>query len=124
MSTVPCVVSVEDDFDLFRLIQLTLKPLQIELVHAPSGNRALELADSLQPDLLLLDLALPDTYGWDVLRSIRKKENKLKGVVVISARLLMPNAKMALEREVDACMSKPFLPSELRDRVSSLLSLA
>jgi DNA-binding response OmpR family regulator len=124
MSAAPRVVSIEDDFDVFKLIQLTLKPLGIELYHAPSGSRALEMADKLCPDLLLLDLALPDAYGWEVLKQIRGKKNRLKGVVVLSSRLEVPSPKMAQERRVDACMVKPFIPSELRDRVSSLLSLA
>ena len=121
---VPRVISIEDDFGIFKLIQMTLKPLGIELYHAPSGSSALEMASSLKPDLILLDLALPDIYGWELLSKIRKRENRLKGVVVLSARLEIPTLKMADERRVDACMSKPFMPSELRNQVSSLLGLA
>ncbi len=123
MSVVPRVISIEDDFGIFKLIQMTLKPLGIELYHAPSGSRALEMTNSLNPDLLLLDLALPDVYGWELLAKIRKGENRLKGVVVLSARVDMPTPQMADERHVNVCMSKPFIPSELRDRVSFLLGL-
>ena len=124
MAVVPRVVSIEDDFDIFKLIQLTLRPLNIELYHAPSGSSALELTDSLKPDLVLLDLALPDTYGWELLRKIKASSSQPKNVVVLSARLQMPTSKMARERQVDACMSKPFTPSELREKVRTLLCLA
>ena len=124
MAAVPRVVSIEDDFDIFKLIQLTLKPLGVELYHAPSGSRALEMNNKLQPDLVLLDLALPDIYGWELLNKMKTSRNQPKNVVVLSARLQMPTPKMAQERKVDACMSKPFIPAELREKVRSLLSLA
>lgn len=124
MAAVPRVVSVEDDFDIFRLIQYTLRPLNIELHHAPSGRSALEMADDLKPDLLLLDLALPDFYGWDVLNKIKANGHEPKSVVVLSARLQLPTPKMAQERQVDICMSKPFIPAELREKVRSLLHLS
>lgn len=123
MAAVPRVISVEDDFDIFRLIQYTLRPLNIELYHAPSGSSALEMADKLKPDLVLLDLALPDTYGWELLKQMKVSENQPKNVVVLSARLQMPTPKMARERQVAACMSKPFIPAELREKVRSLLCL-
>lgn len=124
MAAVPRVISVEDDFDIFRLIQYTLRPLNIELHHAPSGSSALEMADHLKPDLLLLDLALPDFYGWDVLNQIKANGHEPKSVVVLSARLQLPTSKMARERHVDALMSKPFIPAELREKVRSLLHLS
>jgi DNA-binding response OmpR family regulator len=124
MAAVPCVVSVEDDVDLFRLIQFTLRTLDIELHHAPDGNRALELAKKVKPDLLLLDLALPDFYGWDVLKKMKAGGHEPKGVVVLSAHVHNPTQKWAEERQIDACMGKPFAPAELREKVRSLLRLA
>lgn len=124
MAAVPRVVSIEDDFDIFKLIQITLRPLGIELYHASSGSSALEMNNKLKPDLVLLDLALPDTYGWDLLKKMKAGENRPKNVVVLSARLQMPTPKMAQEQQVDACMSKPFIPAELREKVRSLLSIA
>lgn len=124
MAVVPRVVSVEDDFDIFRLIQFTLRTLDIELYHAPSGSSALEMASSLKPDLVLLDLALPDSYGWDILNRMKANGDEPKSVVVLSARLQMPTPKLARERQVDVCISKPFTPAELREQVRSLLHLA
>jgi DNA-binding response OmpR family regulator len=115
---------VEDDIDIFRLIQFTLRPLDIELYHAPDGSCALEMNASLKPDLILLDLALPDLYGWDVLKKIRSNGHKPKHVVVLSVNLQIPNQKMAQERQVDVCMGKPFKPAELREKVRTLLHLA
>ncbi len=124
MVAVPCVVSVEDDFDLFRLIQFSLRSLNIDLHHAPSGSRALELANKLKPDLLLLDLALPDFYGWEVLNKMKADGHEPKGVVVLSAHVHLPSQKWADEQQVDAAMGKPFAPNELREKVRSLLRLA
>ena len=123
MLTIPRVVSIEDDFDNFKLIQLTLQPLAIELYHAANGNEALKMTDQLAPDLVLLDLALPDANGWELLKQIRERTDRLKGVIVLSVRLPIPSSKMAQE-QVDACFGKPFMPSELRNTVRSLLSLA
>lgn len=122
MAAVPCVVSIEDDFDVFKLIQLTLRSLNINLYHAPSGSRALEMARDLKPDLVLLDLALPDIYGWELLNKIRElKDTPLKHVVVLTARAEVSPYRVASERNVDAYVNKPFVPADLREKVRDLL---
>ena len=124
MSSIPRIVSVEDDVDIFNLIKLILKPLDIELYHALNGHQALEMTENLKPDLLLLDLALPDIYGWELLNKIRSRcAAQPKGVVVISAHAEVTPKLTARQRDVDEYFNKPFIPADLRNKVRLLLHL-
>lgn len=124
MSSIPRVVSIEDDVDIFNLIKLILKPLNVELYHALDGHQALEMTENLNPDLLLLDLALPDIYGWELLNKIRSRsQSQPKGVVVISAHPAVTPELTARQRDVDEYFNKPFIPADLRNKVRSLLGL-
>ncbi|MCB0000312.1 MAG: response regulator, partial [Anaerolineales bacterium] len=76
MSNVPCIVSVEDDQDLFEIIRLTLASLPIQLRHAKTGQEAIELLRHYQADLLILDIMLPDINGWNVLKEIHTWERQ------------------------------------------------
>jgi DNA-binding response OmpR family regulator len=124
MAVVPRVISIEDDQGIFDLIRLTLRPLPVELYHASTGEEALALASTLEPDLVLLDIALPDIHGWDVLSQINSMDVKLKGVVVLTARPEAEQHQYARWQNIDVYMCKPFIPAELRHNVRQILGLA
>ena len=122
MADLPNVISVEDDAGLFRLIQLTLQPLPIQLHHATTGAEALRLIDEIQPELLILDITLPDMRGWDVLDEIAKLNLDVKAIVV-TGRTEMTHRVIGRLQEVTAFLNKPFKPAELRDKVVEVLEI-
>ena len=121
----PCVISVEDDQDLFQLIALSLRSLPIQLYHATTGQEAIEIATRLKPDLIILDINLPDIHGWDVLKTVGSMEKiDLKGVIILTALTGPTHRVIAHLQEVTAYIPKPFKPHELRDIVEKTLELA
>lgn len=124
MTSRPCIISVEDDLDLFALIEKVLETLPIDLHHAKNGREALELVDTLSPDLIVLDISLPDIHGWDVLKQVKLMTNGHNPqIVVLTAQTAPAHRVIGHLQEVNRFISKPFLPHELRDSVTELLEL-
>lgn len=123
MNELPRVMSIEDDCDLFEIVKVALQPLPIELYHAQTGKEAIDLVSQVGIDVIILDLMLPDTNGWTVLKQISAAGNALKGVIVLTAHTNATHRVIAHLQEVTAYMKKPFKPDELRDKVSQVLDL-
>lgn len=124
MSTLlPCVVSVEDDDDLYEIIRLTLQPLPIRLYHAKTGIDAVDLVRQHEVDLIILDIMLPDINGWNVLKQAMALGAMPKMVIVLTAQTGATHRVIAHLQEVTAYMTKPFRPSDLRDKVVEVLKL-
>lgn len=119
----PCVVSIEDDQDLYDLIRLTLTSLPVQLYHAATGQEAIDLARQHKVDLLILDIMLPDVNGWSVLKEILAQDHRLAGVIVLTAQTGATHRVIAHLQEVTAYMTKPFTPHALRDKVVEILAL-
>ena len=119
------ILSIEDDQDLFALIQIILKELPVTMRRAGTGEEALALIAEARPDLVLLDLALPDMRGWDVLDRAAANGN-LDGVpvVVLTSHSELPHRVVGKMQEVAAYIRKPFTPADLRDSVRRLLGLS
>lgn len=123
MAKLPNVLSVEDDAGLFRLIQLTLRPLPIQLHHANSGTEALRLIDEVRPEVIILDITLPDMRGWDVLDQVAATGLDVKGVIVVTGRTETAHRVIARLQDVTGYLNKPFKPAELRKKVIEVLKL-
>jgi len=121
--TKPTVVSVEDDEGIYELIRLTLEPLPLHFHHAFNGYDAIELMGKVKPDLLILDIGLPDMNGWDVLKTIIAKAVKPQKIIVLTAYNAPEHRLIAHFQEVDLYLNKPFMPQELRRMVSEMLEL-
>ena len=82
----PRTVLVADDEVMHRdLIQEALSPIGFTVFSAPDGASCLELAGLTQPDLVLLDLSMPDMSGWDVARQLRARPGPRPAIVIVSA---------------------------------------
>lgn len=124
MASRPCIVSVEDDQGVFELIQKVLSRLPVDLHHAKNGHEALDLIFRLSPDLIMLDISLPDIHGWDVLKRIKEmKDGSLPVIVVLTAQTAPAHRVIGHLQEVSCYISKPFLPAELRQNITELLDL-
>ena len=122
-NTKPTIVSVEDEEGIYELLRLTIEPLPVDFHHAFNGFDAIALIDKVKPDLLILDIGLPDMNGWDVLKTIIAKEIKPGKILVLTAYNAPTHRLIAHLQEVDLYINKPFMPLELRKTVSELLEL-
>ena len=109
------VLVVEDEPALARALAITLRARQYEVDVAHTGAVALDLAASRPPDLVVLDLGLPDLDGMDVLRALRGWS--AVPVVVLSARQASDDKVEALDAGADDYVTKPFGMAELLARL-------
>ena len=115
----PLVLVVEDDRPVRNLIVTTLKAHDYRYLTAENGHSAIIEATSHNPDIVLLDLGLPDIDGTQVIESIRSWSNM--PIIVISARSEDRDKIMALDAGADDYLTKPFSVLELAARIRSLL---
>ena len=107
----PLILVVEDDSSVKNLITTTLKAHDYRYLMAFNGNAAILEASSHNPDIILLDLGLPDIDGVDVIKKIRTWSNM--PIIVISARSEDTDKIDALDAGADDYLTKPFSVEEL-----------
>ena len=109
------ILVVEDDRSVSSLITTTLKLNQYNYISAGTGNEAISLCASHHPDLILLDLGLPDIDGIEVIRTIRTWSGAV--IIIISARGEDSDKIAALDSGADDYLTKPFSIEELLARL-------
>ncbi len=116
------ILIVEDDPDIQELISYTLGKEGYTVVTAESGEQALELLGTTNPDLILLDIMLPGIDGTDVLREL-KRDGKSANIPVIMATAKSEDSDIVtgLELGADDYIAKPFSPKVLIARIRALL---
>jgi len=102
------VLVIEDESDSMEVVQGLLEHQGIPSVGASSGEQALEMLDDVQPNLIIMDLALPGLNGWDLLERF-KSMPKVRGVprVAITAYHTAELAERAIEAGFHAYFAKP-----------------
>jgi len=113
------VLVVEDESSIASFVALYLKNAGYAVRTAATGNDALEQAESERPDLIVLDLMLPDVDGIEVCRRIRKTSDV--PILMLTARDEDVDKIIGLEVGADDYLTKPFNPRELVARVKSIL---
>jgi len=115
----PKILVVEDDSNIADFVKrgLVQKGFDVEL--ASTGTQGLEAAKSTSPDLVVLDLILPDIDGVDVCRELRASGDV--GIVILTARHLVGDRVLGLEAGADDYLPKPFVFEELVARIRSVL---
>ena len=111
----PMILVIEDDVPVRNLMSTTLKTHDYKYLTAPTGREAIMLASSHNPDVVFLDLGLPDMDGVEVIRSIRSWSNM--PIIVISARSDDDDKITALDAGADDYLTKPFSVDELLARL-------
>lgn len=111
----PLILVVEDDAPVRNLITTTLKTNDYRYLAASSGETAILEASSHNPDIILLDLGLPDMDGVEVIKNIRSWSNL--PIIVISARSEDTDKIKALDAGADDYLTKPFSVEELLARI-------
>ena len=116
------VLVIEDAANVLQFITASLAGEPIHLVTATDGDRGLDLARELHPDLLLLDVALPGIDGFEVLQEIRQDPALSETpVVIVTAHGDSTTAARARDAGANYFIAKPFRPTELRRVVEQFL---
>ena len=119
------ILIIEDMVELAMILQRILERMGFEVWHAADGQRALEMFHSQKPDLVLLDIALPDTTGWRLLEEMRAGSADGAGpvVLVITAYGDPANRLMGKLQGVQGYLIKPFKVEDVGRAVLSALHL-
>jgi len=118
------VVCIEDEPEMIDLIKLILGRKGFELAGAMGGREGLELIRRIKPDLVLLDLMMPDMDGWEVYQQL-KSDDELKHipVIIVTAKAQSIDKVLGLHiAKVDDYVTKPFGPQELLQSIEKVLS--
>jgi DNA-binding response OmpR family regulator len=109
---------IEDAADMRQLLSDILRKAAFEVTEAATGAQGLDMAASVRPDLVTLDLTLPDMDGIEVCRRLRAVTTAY--VIVLTGRMEETDRLIGLEVGADDYMTKPFSPRELQARVAAM----
>ena len=117
------VVCIEDDAAMIDLVKLILKNRGYEVMGATRGPEGLELIASEKPDLVLLDLMMPDMDGWDVYQRMKADDYmKTLPVIVVTAKAQQIDKVLGLNiAKVQDYITKPFSPADLVKSINRVL---
>ena len=119
------ILIADDEAHIVELVRVTLEDDRVRVVEAPDGATALLLAAELEPELIFLDVNLPDLSGLDVCRRLRR-EPRLAGVriVMLTAAAQQDDITRGLAAGASQYLTKPFSPVRLLSLVEGLLPRA
>ncbi|MEE9507947.1 MAG: response regulator [Anaerolineales bacterium] len=120
------VVCIEDEPEMIDLVRLILGRKGFDVIGADGGIEGLETVRREKPDLVLLDLMMPDMDGWEVYQQI-KADEELRNipVVVVTAKAQSIDKVLGLHiAKVDDYITKPFGPQELLESVEKILGMS
>jgi DNA-binding response OmpR family regulator len=118
------VVCIEDEPEMIDLVKLILSRRGYQVVGAMGGREGLEAIQREKPDVVLLDLMMPDMDGWEVYQKM-KADEATKGipVIVVTAKAQSIDKVLGLHiAKVDDYITKPFGPQELLESVEKVLT--
>jgi CheY-like chemotaxis protein len=117
-------LAVEDDADSLEIVRLVLQGLPLQIDHAPTGAAAIDYLIHVVPDLLFLDINLPDMRGWDILDRF-KTDDRLSHlqVIVLTSHHEPVHRLIGMLQPIAAYLRKPVEPQVLREQVRQSLSL-
>jgi two-component system, OmpR family, response regulator VicR len=119
------IVYVEDDPEMIDLVTLILNRHGFQVKGAHGGREGLDIVQQEIPDLVLLDLMMPDVDGWDVYQQLKANEStRTIPVIIVTAKAQPIDRILGLSiAKVDAYISKPFRPQELVESIQSVLGI-
>lgn len=117
METKKRVLVVDDEPQILRFIKINLSLVGYEVITTTSGEEALQLVQSLKPDIMLLDILMSPISGLDVLSKVRTFSQM--PVIVFTGQDGI--ASVALREGANDCIAKPFKPNELTEKVKNIL---
>lgn len=119
MSDLGVVVVIEDDLDMRNLLKGVLLQSGFEVHTASGGREGVDVVRAIRPDVVTLDVGLPDIDGFEVLRRIRQFSNAY--IVMLTGREDEKDVLAALHAGADDYITKPFRPREMRARIAAMM---
>ncbi len=116
------VLVVDDEVKITQVVRAYLEKDGYQVVEASDGRQALEVARREHPNLIILDLMLPEVSGWDVCRTLRQESDV--PIIMLTAQDEDTEKIVGLEIGADDYVTKPFNPKELLARIHALLRRA
>lgn len=118
------ILCIEDEQEMIDLIRLILSRHGFDVRGATGGKEGLEIVRKEHPDLILLDLMMPDMDGWEVYQQMKADETiKNTPVIVVTAKAQSIDKVLGLHiAKVDDYISKPFSPQELLSSIDNVLN--
>ena len=118
------VVCIEDELEMIELVKLILDRNKFEVTGAVGGQEGLDKIGEIKPDLVLLDLMMPEMDGWEVYQKMKASEAMRDiPVIVVTAKAQSIDRVLGLHiARVDDYITKPFGPQELLDSVERVIS--
>jgi CheY-like chemotaxis protein len=106
------ILCVDDDPEFLRILGRMLEEKGYEVYLAESGKKALEILKNVSPDLILLDIMMPELDGWETLKEIRSTGNKAP-VIMITIMYAIEDREKSFEHGADAHVPKPIKKVQL-----------
>jgi DNA-binding response OmpR family regulator len=118
------VVCIEDELEMIELVKLILGRHNFQVIGAVGGQQGLDKIEEVKPDLVLLDLMMPEMDGWEVYQKMKASEHMRDiPVIVVTAKAQSIDRVLGLHiARVDDYITKPFGPQELLESVERVLS--
>ena len=119
------ILIIDDDLDTLRLVGLMLQRQGYQISAATNGQQGLDKAFEEDPDLILLDVMMPDMDGYEVTRRLRRNPSTMETpILMFTAKTQLDDKVIGFEVGANDYLTKPTHPSELQARVKTLLSRA
>jgi signal transduction histidine kinase/CheY-like chemotaxis protein len=117
-------VLVVDDNEVQRiLIRDLLEPLGFVVLSAAGGRECLQIVERTNPNLVLLDIAMPEMDGWEVAQQLRRRHGKRPAILILSANAIDPHHMLEAERLYDDTMMKPIDLRQLLKKIHALVDI-
>ena len=117
------VLIADDENSLRFLLRKTLEGNGLSVLEAKNGKEALALAEKQLPDLIILDVVMPDLYGSEVCEQLRKQSKTARiPIMILTGNTNLYDQEQAKESGADYYMTKPFSPLQLKSLVHKILS--
>jgi two-component system KDP operon response regulator KdpE len=122
VSTEPLVLVADDEVRITKLVSLALREQGFRVVTAESGTDALQKAEEYRPDVVVLDIVMPDLDGIEVMRELQ--ERRPVPVILLTAKGSTSDKAQGLDMGADDYVAKPFHPDELAARIRAVIRRA
>jgi len=122
VSSKPRILIVEDEPDFFKVLRIRLEANGYEVIWAEDGQKGLDMARNVNPDLIIMDVMLPKMSGFSVTRLLKFDEKYRKNpIIIMSACAGQKEIDNGLQSGADIYITKPFKSEELLEDIEKLL---
>ena len=113
------ILIADDEKEIIRLLKVYLDPGEYNVLEANDGNKALSILNSNPVDIAVLDIMMPGTDGYQLIKKIRERKDKYIPVIVISAKVGLSDRIYGMDLGADDYVTKPFEPLEVMAKINA-----